>query len=274
MAFYEQKHGFDADYYTVEEGRDFSFPGHVHRCLEFVAVEEGQMAITIGGTEWVLSAGDCILVWSTQVHSLRTEGSSRHKLCIFSPELVRRFFVLHADQLPLCPVIRGEDAQRCRWMISLLQDCTDLFHAKGILYVLAGEMERYITFRKRDRGRHEDGAVLTSQMLAYMNEHFTGDCSMSRMAEELCYEKTYLSRFFSKSVGIAPSEYVLQLRLSRACELLVSTEDTVINVGIASGFNSLRTFNRNFLARYGVSPSQYRALDAKRRDRGEEETDG
>ena len=104
-------------------------------------------------------------------------------------------------------------------------------------------------------------------MLAYMNEHFTGDCSMSRMAEELCYEKTYLAKFFSKAVGISPAEYVLQLRLSKACELLVSTEDSVINVGNASGFNSLRTFNRNFLERYGVSPSQYRALDAAERRR-------
>ena len=42
---------------------------------------------------------------------------------------------------------------------------------------------------------HFTGKVL---MLAYMNEHFTGDCTISRMAEELCYEKSYLSKFFSK----------------------------------------------------------------------------
>ena len=267
MAFYERKHGFDADYYTVEEGRDFSFPRHVHRCLEVVSVDEGQMVITIEDTEWTLSAGDCLLIWSAQVHSLRTVGHSRHTLCIFSPELVRRFFVLHVGQLPLCPVLRGADADGCRQMMFYLREPLDIFHVKGLLYVLVGELERYVTFRKRARGRHEDGTVLTSQMLAYMNEHFTGDCSMSRMAEELCYEKTYLAKFFSKAVGISPAEYVLQLRLSKACELLVSTEDSVINVGNASGFNSLRTFNRNFSERYGVSPSQYRALDATERRR-------
>ncbi len=260
MAFYEQKHGFDADYYTVEENQDFSFPKHVHRCLELVTVDEGQMVITIEDKDWTLSAGDCILIWSAQVHSLRTEGHSHHRLCIFSPELVRRFFILHEGQLPLCPVIRGEEAQLCRQMISHLQEEGDIFHVKGILYVLAGEIERFVTFRKRARGRHEDSSVLMSQMLAYMNEHFTGDCSMTRMAEELCYEKTYLSKFFSKAIGISPADYVLQLRLSKASELLMSTSDSVINVGIASGFNSLRTFNRNFMERYGMTPTQFRAV--------------
>ena len=262
MAFYEQKHGFDADYYTVEENQDFSFPKHVHRCLELVTVDEGQMVITIEDKDWTLSAGDCILIWSAQVHSLRTEGHSHHRLCIFSPELVRRFFALHEGQLPLCPVIRGKDAQLCRQMISHLQEEGDIFHVKGILYVLAGELERCITFHKRAHGRHEDGSVLMSQMLAYMNEHFTGDCTISHMAAELCYEKSYLSKFFSKTVGISPAEYLLQLRLSKACELLVSTKDNVITVGTASGFNSLRTFNRNFMERYGMTPTEFRASHA------------
>ena len=104
--------------------------------------------------------------------------------------------------------------------------------------------------------------MLMSQMLAYMNEHFMGECSIGRMAEELCYEKGYLSKVFSKTIGISPAEYVLQLRLSRACELLRSTPDSVINVGIASGFNSPRTFHRNFMERYGVTPTQFRAIYA------------
>ena len=262
MAFYEQKHGFDADYYMVGSDTDFSFPQHVHRCLEIVCVEEGSMVITVEEKEWPLSAGDCILIWSAQVHSFRSEGHSSHTLCVFSPELVRRFFTQHSGQLPLCPVIRGEDASLCRQLIARLKEEKSILAVKGILYLVVGEIERHVTFHKRARGRHEERSVLMSQMLAYMNENFTGDCSIGHMAEELCYEKAYLSKVFSKTIGISPAEYVLQLRLSRACELLRSTPDSVINVGIASGFNSPRTFNRNFMERYGVTPTQFRAIYA------------
>ena len=262
MAFYEQKHGFDADYYIVGSATDFSFPQHVHRCLELVCVEEGRMVVTVEEKEWILTAGDCILIWSAQVHGFRSEGHSSHTLCVFSPELVRRFFTQHSGQLPLCPVIRGEDASLCHQLIARLKEENNILAVKGILYLVAGEIERYVTFHKRARGRHEERSVLMSQMLAYMNEHFMGECSIGRMAEELCYEKGYLSKVFSKTIGISPAEYVLQLRLSRARELLRSTPDSVINVGIASGFNSPRTFNRNFMERYGVTPTQFRAIYA------------
>ena len=262
MAFYEEKHGFDADYFTVESKRDLNFPDHVHRCLELVCVEEGRMVVTVEEKEWILTAGDCILIWSAQVHSFRSEGHSRHTLCVFAPELVRRFFTLHTAELPLCPVLRGEKAAVCRSLLLSLHNGDEILRAKGILYLLAGELEKHVVFRKRARGRHEESAVLMTQMLAYMNENFTGDCSIGRMAEELCYEKTYLAKLFSKTVGLPPAQYVLQLRLSRACELLLSTSDHIINVGSASGFASLRAFNRNFMERYGMTPTQFRAAHA------------
>lgn len=267
MAFYEQKHGFDADYFMVGDDEDFSFPAHVHRCLEVVSVDEGELFITVNDREWRLSEGDCILIWSNQIHEFRTETHSRHHLCVFAPELVTRFFASHAEQIPLCPVVRGPRAAIVGQAIRSLAPEDDVLRAKGLLYILTGELEKGVTFRRRERGRHAEGSVLLTQLLSYMNENYMGDCSMSAMAEELCYEKTYLSKFFTKNVGISPAEYVMQLRLAKACERLLASEDSVISVGNASGFNSLRTFNRNFLAHYGMTPSQYRAVHAEKSSR-------
>ncbi len=41
--FYELKHDIGADYFTVEHGRDLSFPLHMHRCFEIILVTAGSM---------------------------------------------------------------------------------------------------------------------------------------------------------------------------------------------------------------------------------------
>lgn len=259
MAFYEDKHDFDANYLFWGNGVDFDFPLHVHRCLEVVTVLEGELTVAVEEHEYLLRAGDSLLVWCHQVHAYRTERHSSHELCIFAPELVQRFFLTHSGDIPKDPLIHAEDASRIPQLIHTLKGEKDIFTTKGLLYLLCGELVRYVTFRKRERGRYETGAALLTQILTYVNDNYQGDCSLDSIAEALRYEKTYLSKFFSRNVGITLAEYILQLRLARASDLLLNTEENIIDVGAASGFNSSRTFNRNFLDHYGVTPSRYRA---------------
>lgn len=259
MAFYEDKHDFDANYLFWGEGKDFNFPMHVHRCPEIITLLSGEMVAMVEDREYSLKAGDSLVVWCHQVHAYRTEGHSTHELCIFAPELVHRFFMMHAGELPKEALIRKEDAPRIAKLIHNLKEEQDIFTIKGLLYILCGELERNLVFHKRNKGRQETSSALLTQILAYVNDNYQSDCSLDTVASAMRYEKTYLSKFFSRNVGITLAEYVLQLRLARASDLLLNTEENIIDVGAASGFNSSRTFNRNFMEHYGVTPSCYRA---------------
>ena len=259
MPFYEDKHDFNANYLFWGDGTDFDFPLHVHRCLEVVTALEGALTAIVEDREYLLGAGDSLLVWCHQVHAYRTDRHSSHELCIFAPELIQRFFLAHSGEVPRDPLIRAEDAPELPRLIHRLKEKKDIFTTKGLLYLLCGEIERCVTFRKREKGRYETGAALLTQILTYVNDNYQGDCSLDSIADALRYEKTYLSKFFSRNVGITLAEYILRLRLARASDLLLNTEENIIDVGAASGFNSSRTFNRNFLDRYGVTPSRYRA---------------
>jgi AraC-like DNA-binding protein len=272
MAFYEDRHDFDSNYLFWGDGVDFNFPMHVHRCPEVFTVLEGKVTVTVGEEEYLLHEGDSALIWSHQVHSYRTEGHSAHQLCIFAPELVQRFFLTHSSQIPSSALMRAEDAPAIRPVLSELEKVSveaNLFRAKGLLYILCGEIERCLTFSEREHGRHETGSALLTQIFSYVNENYQGECTLETIADALRYEKTYISKFFSRNVGITLAEYILQLRLAKASDLLLNTDENIIDVGSASGFNSSRTFNRNFINRYGVTPSHYRAqgsgLNAKKR---------
>ena len=86
--FYELKHDVGAEYFTVEQGTDLSYPPHMHRCYEIILLHEGAMRVRIEQEAYEMEAGDMILIKPNRVHSLETDETSRHKLCIFSPELI------------------------------------------------------------------------------------------------------------------------------------------------------------------------------------------
>jgi len=60
-------------------------------------------------------------------------------------------------------------------------------------------------------------------------------------------------------IGATPIQYVKQLRLQRAAELLESTDGKIADIGAACGFQEMSYFARAFREWKGRTPSQYRA---------------
>jgi AraC-like DNA-binding protein len=68
----------------------------------------------------------------------------------------------------------------------------------------------------------------------------------------------HLNRIFKEVVGMSFREKHTELRLTRACELLATTESKVIDVALESGYQSLSLFNLMFVRRFGISPGKWR----------------
>ena len=83
-------------------------------------------------------------------------------------------------------------------------------------------------------------------------------CTLKSMAAELGYHPTYISRYFSKIVGIPFYEYVQSVKIDRACYLLMNTKDSVLSIAISCGFTTLSSFNRTFRIVKGMTPREYR----------------
>ena len=96
--FYEFKHIGSSDYFVKEYGENFSFPPHMHLCIELVVALDGEMNVTVDGKENILHRGEALLIFPNQLHSLASE-KSRHLLCIFSPDLVRAYSSSAAENL-------------------------------------------------------------------------------------------------------------------------------------------------------------------------------
>lgn len=80
--------------------------------------------------------------------------------------------------------------------------------------------------------------------------------TVETLADKLFMDRSTLFRKCQESLGLAPADYLRQIRLKRAHELLRQNQGTVSEVAYAVGFESLSHFSRSFKAEFGMPPSQ------------------
>ena len=78
------------------------------------------------------------------------------------------------------------------------------------------------------------------------------------MADELGLDRSYLHRIFKAATGASPQEYLLDLRIRKACDLLQRTDLSVSIISRSVGYEDTLYFSRLFKKKKGVSPTGYR----------------
>lgn len=78
------------------------------------------------------------------------------------------------------------------------------------------------------------------------------------MAKLCFYSKSYFMKFFKESMGISFIAYLNNYRLEIAARMLQATDDNILDISSACGFDNLSYFNRSFKKKYGVTPGKYR----------------
>lgn len=92
----------------------------------------------------------------------------------------------------------------------------------------------------------------------YINENFSGDCSLKSIAKALHVSPNYLHTVFRQSVGSTPFEVVIERRIDKAKKLIVTGEKTILQIALETGFCSQSHSNKVFKEKTGQTPSAYR----------------
>jgi DNA-binding response OmpR family regulator len=84
------------------------------------------------------------------------------------------------------------------------------------------------------------------------------DFNITQFSSSMNLSRTHLHKKLKVITGQSPSEFIRNLRLQRAAELLAADTDQVSPIAYDTGFNSLSHFTRMFKAKYGVPPTEYK----------------
>lgn len=117
--------------------------------------------------------------------------------------------------------------------------------------------EVFISVRNHsNRGVRE----LFEQISEYIHVHYMEPLTVSGLAEQNGINKNRLAYIFYKYANMGPGDYLLQYRLNRARELLLSGNAPVKEIAAAVGFNDPFYFSRAFKKHVQAAPSEYREL--------------
>lgn len=97
-------------------------------------------------------------------------------------------------------------------------------------------------------------------VMAFAARSLDEDVSLAALAQQAGLSAFHLHRVFRAAAGETPKQFTLRLRLDRAAVMMLTTEDSVLNVALSCGFGSHEAFCRAFRKRFGVAPSAYRVL--------------
>ena len=95
-------------------------------------------------------------------------------------------------------------------------------------------------------------------LVTRITDHLNESHSAAAMAAELGMSESRFSRFFRKATGNTFTDFVNRVRISRACQLLMDTDQQITHICYEVGFNNVANFNRRFLEAKGMTPSEFR----------------
>nr|WP_027623960.1 AraC family transcriptional regulator [Clostridium lundense] len=101
-----------------------------------------------------------------------------------------------------------------------------------------------------------DGSMPDS--IKYINEHFTEDIDLKKLAAIEHYNISYYSEWFKNKMKISPVEYIQNLRVKKSKELLLNTNLTILQISQMVGYEHNSSFTRVFKYSEKISPTEFR----------------
>ena len=280
-AYWEKKlHGsalFPFNIYPCAIPDDFSaLPLHRQDTMELIYIKQGAGLAQVGLRVWEARAGDIFVLPPGTLHGLRQAAGRRmeYENFIFAVSLLgggddacaqKYLLPLQAGRLPLPARLSLEDAGYTA-AAACLAGAEELCRARRTGYELGvkGELLRFLAILLAPQNlppAQPDTA--DARRLQALLQTVEDDCARPfsvGQAAALCgCSASHFMRWFKKMTGASFTAYLNERRLALAAELLRTTDDTVLAIAGQAGFDNLSNFNRQFKARYGMTPRQYRA---------------
>ena len=235
---------------------------HLHYHVEIVYMREGYAKAYIDSEVFEIYSGDLLVVFPNRIHRFEdVVGKNKYDLYIINPDLATDLSQQIATENPCDPIIRN--AARNPRLIALIKILSDAesFPAAYKQTLLKGYflsfMAEVLEMLPMKNGRPDENQAMRA-LVQYCSQNFTKDLSLSILEEELHLSKYYISHLFGDKLGIRFNDYVNSLRISEACRLLRTSDLSITEISDASGFGTLRTFNRAFIKQMGIPPSDYK----------------
>lgn len=245
---------------------------HVHEYCEIFYLKSGSCIYSVNGNLYHLTAGDVFLVTPGDYHCTRYEGlvpCERVVVYCLPSVLPEDYMLLHSDiseklsRSGKVVLVKKGQLQLENILERMLEENNIPDEYSHELLKL--QMMTLLLILKRngifvyEQLKHRDNiSTDIEDALRYIAQNFSLPLTLDEVAEKINLTPTYLSKKFKKVTGVTFKEYVNFIRIRQACQMLLTTDDSITTIAINCGFNSSNYFKDCFRRINGISPRAYR----------------
>ena len=128
----------------------------------------------------------------------------------------------------------------------------------GILQLIGILMEAGLMCQSPRTESQKITAIKT--VLSYITDHYHEKLYVQDLASQVNMNEQYFCRFFKRSIGKTPIDYINDYRLNKVIRLLETGDAQITEIYLECGFNNMGNFQRLFKRKTGITPLQYRKL--------------
>ena len=129
----------------------------------------------------------------------------------------------------------------------------------AILRAVQSIQPEFEPFDEKQEATNLDSDKVIEIIHDYIEKNYSRNIKITHFSEEYYFSKEYLTRQFKAKYGCGIYEYVLQVRMTRAKELLQNSEIKIQEIAQRVGYADKNYFSKAFKTYYGISPTEYRS---------------
>lgn len=254
---------------------------HWHEEMEWIYFQKGDFPVWINTKEYQVHAPAFMCIHPEELHALILEKDGIESAVVFPVDILCFERYDAAEAKVLGPLAEGklrmpvlcqsgdaafEELSACykeiEQMLRQMKEQKNMFYLNikaKMLELIAVAYKYDLLTRQVREGREEAGTVENlKKVLQYIGEHYSSPIRLSELAELVNMNEQYFCRYFKKNIGKTITEYINVIRVEKAATALAETEDKIIDIAAACGFDNIGYFIRRFKKEKGMTPSEYR----------------
>lgn len=248
---------------------------HWHDDLEAIAVLSGQMRYYVNGEEFLLAAGEGVIVNSRQMHAvLAAVREDCQYLCVlchpmllcvsqayereFVGPLLRRgpAYIRLSQDVPWQKAAWERLGEICRAQEAGLP--TVPMRAQAALMEISAAVLEHLPAREEAEKQEDSDLLAVKEMVGFIQKNYSGKITLAQIAAAGMAGQSKCCQLFRKYLHQTPVDYLTEYRLYKGMELLRGTDRTVSQIAGEVGFGGASYFAELFRKRLGTSPTAFR----------------
>ncbi|MGG1638746.1 AraC family transcriptional regulator [Paenibacillus sp. NRS-1760] len=255
--------------YLTQFGIEECIPSHFfgpairsHFLLHYIL--DGEGIFEVDGNKYRLQKGQGFLICPAVITYYQADSKIPWSYCWFGFDgTLAELLLKQAGLTRVCPILNcGKDDMIYKFLMLMAESNgnqkTRETRLTGLLYLLLSLLAEYgpVTPIEQQDSRAE---IYVEKVKEIVETNFAQKITIEDIARIIGLNRSYLCSLFKQQMNTSIQEYLIRIRVQKACEMMGNVELTIGDISRSVGYNDPLLFSKMFKKIKGASPKNYRS---------------